>query len=267
MQVKPMAAESELAEPPAVLKLLAHDVRWSLLRALVPSDYRVHELVAIVRKPMNLVSYHLRLLREAALVTERRSAADGRDVYYHLDIERLRALYLDAGQAVVPLGLDDPAPRASATQAQPTRILFLCTHNSARSQLAEAIARHIGGAAVAVSSAGTEPSSVHPLALAVLADKQIDSAALEAKHVDSLAGQPFDYVITVCDRAREICPVMTGHPERMHWSFPDPATVAGSLSQRRAFEETAQQLMTRIRLLLTIIERKQRDQNRERTDS
>lgn len=262
-----MAAHAPLHDPPLVLKLLAHEVRWRLVQALVRSDYRVHELVALVQKPMNLVSYHLRLLRDAALLTERRSAADGRDVYYHLDVDRLQTLYLAAGQAVVPTL--PPAESASRdTDAPPARILFLCTHNSARSQMAEAITRHLGRAAVAVWSAGTEPAKVHPLALAALADKQIDTSALASKHVDTLADRTFDYVITVCDRAREACPTLPGHPELLHWSFPDPSAVAGSdLARRQAFDTTAQQLMTRIRFLLTIIERSQRDRLRERTDA
>lgn len=265
-----MAAHAPLHDPPLVLKLLAHEVRWHLVQVLVRSDYRVHELVALVQKPMNLVSYHLRLLRDVALLTERRSAADGRDVYYHLDVERLQTLYLDAGHAVVPtLPAADPVPRDADAPptAPPTRILFLCTHNSARSQMAEAITRHVGRAAVAVASAGTEPAQVHPLALAVLADKQIATDALVSKHVDTLADQTFDYVITVCDRAREACPTFPGHPEMLHWSFPDPSAVPGSaLERRQAFETTAQQLMTRIRFLMTILERAQRDQTRERTD-
>ncbi len=263
-----MAPGSGLHDPPVVLKLLAHEVRWRMIQALVRSDYRVHELVALVQKPMNLFSYHLRLLRDAALLTERRSTADGRDVYYHLDFERLQTLYADAGQAILPMLMPAAPGAAGLNDERPVvRILFLCTHNSARSQLAEAIARHIGGAAVVVASAGTEPAQVHPLALAVLNAKGIDASALAAKHVDTLAGQDFDYVITVCDRAREVCPTFPGHPEMLHWSFSDPSAVLGStLERQRAFEETAQQLMTRIRFLMTIIERSQRDQTRERTD-
>lgn len=266
-----MRAGIGVPDPPAILKLLAHEVRWRLVSALVHSDYRVHELVTLLQKPMNLVSYHLRQLREGALVRERRSAADGRDVYYHLDVDRLQALYLDAGQAIVPtLTAADPAPDAagSALSRPPVRILFLCTHNSARSQLAEAIARHIGGATLAVQSAGTEPAQVHPLALAVLDDKQIAHSGLVSKHVDSLADHTFDYVITVCDRAREACPTFPGHPQMLHWSFPDPSAVPGSdLARRQAFETTAQQLITRIRFLMTIIERAQREQTAEGTDA
>ncbi len=88
--------------PPEFIKLLANDVRWGLLKALTTSDYQVNELVAQLQQPMNLVSYHLKKLRDDALVTTRRSEADGRDVYYSLDLARLRQLYLDAGLTLHP---------------------------------------------------------------------------------------------------------------------------------------------------------------------
>lgn len=260
-----MHAFSGLDAPPAVLTLLAHDIRWSIIRALVPSDYRVHELVARLHKPMNVISYHLRLLREAALVTERRSTADARDVYYHLDLTQLQTRYLAAGHEVVPAltaSVASDAVSAPPTPRDPVRILFLCTHNSARSQLAEAITRHVGGPHLVVQSAGTEPAAVHPMALAVLAEKQIATSGLVPSHVTEVADQSFDYVITVCDRARETCPTFPGHPEMLHWSFPDPSLVAdGPIAQRRAFEETASQLLTRIRFLMIMIDRTRRERN------
>src|SRR3954465_8556286 len=88
--------------PPALLPLIAHDVRWRLLRALALSDYRVHELVGRIGRPLNLVSYHLKQLRQHQLVSERRSSADARDVYYHLDVERLQTLYRASGAALHP---------------------------------------------------------------------------------------------------------------------------------------------------------------------
>ncbi|MCA9969580.1 MAG: metalloregulator ArsR/SmtB family transcription factor, partial [Anaerolineales bacterium] len=147
---------------PNILKLLAHDVRWHLLAALAESDRRVQELVDLLQRPQNLISYHLRLLRAGQLVHERRSSADGRDVYYSLDLDHLRTLYLDGGQALHPaLACADPAvsrqTRASSSSPPRYRVLFLCTHNSARSQLAEGILRAQAGSAVEVCSAGSEP--------------------------------------------------------------------------------------------------------------
>ena len=108
-----------------------------------------------------------------------------------------------------------------------TRVLFLCTHNSARSQMAEAILRHLAGDRVEVSSAGTVATRIHPLAAAVMTEDGLDFHGQRSKHVDELAGQQFDYVVTVCDNARESCPVFPGAPEHLHWSIPDPSAVEG----------------------------------------
>lgn len=142
------------------------------------------------------------------------------------------------------------------TESKP-RVLFLCTHNAARSQMAEGIMRHLSRGAVDVYSAGTEPSHVHPLAVdAVRRLLDIDISGQRSKHLNEFVGQHFDYVITVCDRAREACPVFPGDPERIHWSFDDPAAVPGSEDDRyRAFRKVATELATRIRQLLLIIER------------
>jgi ArsR family transcriptional regulator, arsenate/arsenite/antimonite-responsive transcriptional repressor / arsenate reductase (thioredoxin) len=110
---------------------------------------------------------------------------------------------------------------------------------------------------VDVYSAGTEPSRVHPLAVeAVRRFLDADISGQRSKHLDEFAGQHFDYVITVCDRVRETCPVFPGDPERIHWSFDDPAAVPGSEDDRyRAFRKVATELATRIRQFLLIIER------------
>ncbi len=228
------------------------------LEALARSDRRVQELVQQVAEPPNLVSYHLRRLREQALVTERRSAADGRDVYYSLDLDRLRGLYFASGESLHP-GMADrrnPAPDADAGRARRVRVLFLCTHNSARSQMAEGILRHLGGEGVEAASAGTVATRVHPLAIAALEEKGIDIAGQRSKHMDEFAGQHFDYVVTVCDNASESCPVFPGDPERIHWSIADPSAVEGDEeSRRKAFRVTADELATRIRYLLTLFDR------------
>jgi protein-tyrosine-phosphatase/DNA-binding transcriptional ArsR family regulator len=244
--------------PPLLLQLLADKLRWKLLAALARSDRRVKELVALLHAPANLVSYHLSRLREHDLVSERRSAADHRDVYYSVDLERLRGLYLAAGEALHPGLAAAASPAAAGREAlgRGLRVLFLCTHNSARSQMAEGILRQLAPA-VEVASAGTEVTRVHPLAVRAMAQHQIDISRQRSKHLSEFAGQRFDYVITVCDRAREACPLFAGDPERIHWSIPDPSAVEGdAAARRRAFETAAVDLLARIRLLVALLGRR-----------
>jgi arsenate reductase len=131
------------------------------------------------------------------------------------------------------------------------RILFLCTGNSCRSQMAEGLLRYLGGGQVDAFSAGTDPKGVHPLAVKVMAEVQIDISEQSSKHVDAFAGQSFDFVITVCDRAKEQCPVWPGAPQRVHWSLDDPAEASGSEEQRLAvFRRVRDEIRQRIRLFL-----------------
>lgn len=114
------------------------------------------------------------------------------------------------------------------------RVLFLCTHNSARSQMAEGILRHFAEEDIEVASAGTEARGVHPLAIAVMAEIGIDISRAESKTLDRFLDQRWDYVITVCDDANESCPVFPRARRSMHWSFSDPSAVEGSEDERRA---------------------------------
>jgi arsenate reductase len=122
------------------------------------------------------------------------------------------------------------------TLAEPrkTRILVLCTGNSARSQMAEGLLNHLGGNHFEVYSAGTQPSSVRPEAITVMKEIGIDISGNRSKHVDEFAGQAFDYVLTVCDNAARNCPVWPGRTKRIHHSFEDPASVQGTLEERLA---------------------------------
>ena len=116
----------------------------------------------------------------------------------------------------------------------PRRILVLCTGNSCRSQMAEAFLARAGGTGVAVSSAGTDPSSVHPMTIQVLAEQGIDWSGARSKSVSEFFDQPFDVVVTVCDEAAEACPVFPGRGRRIHAGFQDPAAVVGSDPERLA---------------------------------
>jgi protein-tyrosine-phosphatase len=243
-----------LTQPPDFLKLLAHELRWKLISALTHGDRRVQELVSLLDQPQNLISYHLKQLRDAKLLAERRSTADARDIYYSLDLERLQTLYNAVGSMLHPaLSALGALPTSRQTQHPPVRVLFLCTENSARSQMAEGLLRHSGGSAIEAFSAGTTPSAVHPQAVRALAEMEIDISQQQAKHVDTFRDQPFDYIITVCDRARESCPVFSEEAEAIHWSLPDPAAVVSEEAQYQAFAQTAQQLTVRIRYLLALI--------------
>lgn len=120
------------------------------------------------------------------------------------------------------------------SESTPRRVLFLCTHNSARSQMAEGLLRALGGDRFAAFSAGTEATRVRPDAIAAMAELGIDISGQESKTLDRYLGEPFDRVITVCDDANESCPVFLGARERLHWSFPDPSKATGSDEERLA---------------------------------
>jgi arsenate reductase (thioredoxin) len=114
------------------------------------------------------------------------------------------------------------------------RVLFLCTHNSARSQMAEGLLRYLGGDRFEAHSAGTEATSVRPLAIAAMAELGIDVSGQESKTFERYLGEPFDTVITVCDDANESCPAFYGARQRLHWSFPDPSRATGTEEEQLA---------------------------------
>jgi protein-tyrosine-phosphatase/DNA-binding transcriptional ArsR family regulator len=241
------------------LRLLADESRQAIVRLLARSDRRASEIGAVVRLPPNAVSYHLKQLRNLGVLHDRRSGADARDVYYQLDIGRLSALYAAVGDALypgmsaaTPLNQPQQQPDTPHVLSRPLRVLFLCTHNSARSQMAEAILRQMGGDQVEVFSAGSMPTEVHPEALAVLHEVGIDTTGLAAKSLEQFVGEPLDYIITVCDRVRDICPSFRGDPSQAHWSIADPAVVEDPERRAQAFREVLKELQVRIRYLLLL---------------
>jgi protein-tyrosine-phosphatase len=247
-------ADRELT-PPAFLQLAGHPLRWRLLGDLARSDRTVHELTGLVGQPQNLVSYHLGRLRDARLVSARRSSADRRDAYYTVALTRLGELLAATGEALHPgLRLTPPPPGNATPGAVTARVLFLCTGNSARSQMAEALARVRSGGLVEAHSAGSHPKPLHPNAVRVMRDEHaIDLAGQRSKHLSAFAQQRFDRVISLCDRVREVCPEFPGRPETVHWSILDPAAghADGDDEARYpAFQQTADELETRIGFLL-----------------
>jgi protein-tyrosine-phosphatase/DNA-binding HxlR family transcriptional regulator len=252
-----LPASTLIAAPPDVarfFRLVADETRLMILRLLALSDLRAGEIGEAMRLPPNAVSYHLKRLRTLGLLRDRHSSADARDVYYHLDVGRLQSLYSAAGDTLYSgmspqLGVRTESGKALS---RPLRVLFLCTHNSARSQIAEALLRHMGGDQVAVFSAGSMPTEVHPQALVTLRELEIDTRSLYAKSMDMFIGEPFDYIITVCDRVRDICPAFLSDPAQIHWSMPDPVVVEDAERCARAFRDVAMELQTRIRYLLML---------------
>ena len=127
------------------------------------------------------------------------------------------------------------------------RVLFLCTHNSARSQMAEGLLRHLAGESFEAASAGTEATSVRSEAVAVMAEIGMDISSQESKTLACYIEEPFDYVVTVCDDANESCPFFPGAKERLHWSLPDPSRAGGTDEERLAvFRSVRDQLKDRI---------------------
>jgi ArsR family transcriptional regulator, arsenate/arsenite/antimonite-responsive transcriptional repressor / arsenate reductase (thioredoxin) len=232
---------------PTLLRAAGHELRWRLLVELAASDRQVHELTALVGQPQNLVSYHLGQLRRANLVLARRSSADGRDVYYRADLTSYATLLAETGGALHPgLRLVPPAPPVLASARGHTRVLFLCTGNSSRSQMAEALLRQ-RAPTVTVRSAGSRPKPVHPHAVAAMAAYGIDLSRARSKHLDQFTRERFDVVISLCDKLREVCPEFPDHPRVAHWSVPDPAAEPEGYP---AFQRVAAELAERIGFLL-----------------
>jgi arsenate reductase (thioredoxin) len=128
-----------------------------------------------------------------------------------------------------------------------TRVLFLCTHNSARSQMAEGLLRHMSGDRFEVMSAGTEATHVRPLAIRAMGEVGVDISAQESETLGRYLREPFDYVITVCDDANEACPFFPGAANRLHWSFEDPSRAEGSEEERLAvFRSVRDQIRDRM---------------------
>jgi len=147
------------------------------------------------------------------------------------------------------------APGADAEHRRPPiRVIFVCTGNSARSQMAEALLRRDGGAAFEVVSAGVSPRGVHPMTIEALDKVGIDITGARSKSVGEFLGQRFDYVITVCDRARATCPVFPGGSETLHWGIDDPAEATGTDEERQAaFDRALRELSGRIHTFLPLV--------------
>lgn len=240
--------------PPVLFELAGHPLRWRLLSELAQSDRRVRELCGAVGEPQSLVSYHLRRLRAAQIVSTRRSSHDGRDAYYSLNLDRCSELLVQSGAALHPaLRLAPPTAGDDPVRQRLRRpqVLFLCTGNSARSQIAEALLEQLSGNTIDAFSAGSNPKPLHANAVRVLYERGLDISHRRSKHLRTFSRRRFDYVISLCDRVREVCPEFPGAPKTIHWSIPDPAVQPGSDTETYpTFAQTATELEQRIRFLL-----------------
>ena len=251
-----------VASSPEVLGVLAHDLRWTIVGLLVPGDLRTGELVTRTGQAPSLVSYHLARLRDAGLVSVRRSTADGRDSYHALDLDALGQAVADMATGIHP-ALIHPGPRPNTADRvaglprsgnespAPVQVLFICSGNSARSPMAAGWLNHLGAGRVTARSAGVTPRSLNPLASAAMAEHGVDISGHQATPLSALAGHSFTRVITLCDRARENCGELPATPAAVHWSVPDPARAHPP--DLDAFRATARELRSRIRYLLPLL--------------
>lgn len=257
-----MPRTADEISPLEFLQLVAEPHRWWLLRELTRSDRRVGELTELLGEPQNLVSYHLAELRRAGLVSARRSSADGRDNYYRVEPQRCGEFLCSAGAALQPglrLGPLPPEPVKIGSRRAP-RVLFVCTGNSARSQMAEALLDHLSAHQMQARSAGSHPKPLHPNTVRVMAERGINISGRPTKHLSRFAHTRFDRVITLCDKVREVCPEFPGQPTTAHWSMVDPAAERDPDGDNYpAFQRTADDLENRIELLIAQMTAEERE--------
>jgi protein-tyrosine-phosphatase/DNA-binding transcriptional ArsR family regulator len=247
-------------ELPEALRLLAQPLRWRLLRALARSDRTVRELTDLTQERQSLVSYHLQALQRGGLVTRHRSTADGRDHYYAVDLRRCRTDLQASVRSLHP-GLWPSSEHVRPKARARPRVLFLCTGNSARSQIAEALTDQSSDGSVRAASAGSAPKPLHPNAVRVMRKRGVDIAGNRTKHLDEFVAQPFDLVVTLCDRVREVCPEFAAAPERAHWSLADPSEAGATLrASYPAFERTADDIEDRVSFLLDALHERERSE-------
>ena len=266
------SAAMNLDNAVTALAALAQPTRLALFRLLVergPGAVPAGEIAEALGVPATTLSFHLKTLTQAGLIA---MAAEGRFVRYRAQFPAMLELvaYLTENccqgdlAACQPQSLPElPTPSLSPTPpmpsaSRPLHVLVLCTGNSARSILAEALFNHLGAGRIKAWSAGSQPAGqVNPYALQLLARQGLATDRLHSKSWDEFAtGPEFDLIITVCDNAAgETCPVWPGHPLTGHWGIPDPATAPEGAKEedfKRAFERAYKQLQRRIQALLAL---------------
>ena len=187
------------------------------------------------------------------IISSQRAAIERRRV----ELDRLDGELTDLESTIAAAGRGQ---KERSLSADAIRVLFVCTGNSARSQIGEAMLRDLGGSDFEAFSAGTEPHGVNPYTVRVLGEIGIDWSAARSKSATEFLGQPFDYVITVCDRARQTCPVFPGKHNTLHWGLDDPAEVAGTDDEKlEAFRRTLTEISMRLRPFIELARRARRE--------
>lgn len=247
--IMPLSTPEGDGEPPRLLQLAAHPLRWRLLRALANGDLIVQELTERVSAPQNLVSYHLAKLRSGGVVSARRSSADRRDTYYTLDLAQFESALSATGRALHP-GLETTT-KLQVLPARQQRVLFLCTGNSARSQMAQALMRYLSGGKIEATSAGAQPRNLHPLAVSTMREMYgLDISDQKSRAIGTVTDQEFDWIISLCDRMRETCTDFANVSGVTHWSIANPSDEPSAADAPEHFRQMARQLETRIRFFL-----------------
>ena len=242
-------------------------MRWDLLGELAYSDRNVNELIQLLDQPQALVSYHLGRLREGGLVSSRRSSYDGRASYYSVDLTRCAEALSATGTSLHPgLAMRAVAPAASTRRRSVRpRVLFACTGNGARSQIAEALLQRLAGDRVNVVSGGSHPKPIHPNAIKVLAERGIDISTWRSKPLAQFDGEHFDFVVTLCDKVREAWPEFSTRAQSIHWSIEDPSRVpGGNRASYPVFRDLATELETRIGYLIALVDATEKTTNHAR---
>ena len=249
---------AELPGQAEILRILGEPHRLAIFTLLTTGPLQVRDLCAATSLSLPLVSQHLRVLRRIGLVQARRDPGDARGVWYSIEPQPLRELKSTMSWLFDVASTVDRRPRSeqfgipAVSCPNNFRVLFLCTANSARSQMAESLLEQVGGGLFEARSAGTQPrGELHPLTVKSLAEIGIDASGQAAKHYDVFAGEPFHYVITVCDLANEECPELPGDYQRVHWSITDPLAASGTETEvYSAFVCAREELARRIRLFV-----------------
>jgi Protein-tyrosine-phosphatase len=228
--------------------------RLAIISLLSTGPMLVGDICIASGLPLTLVSQHLRVLRESGMVRAERDGKDARAVWYHLNPERIKEIQTALSMVFDMTKIVDrripEAKQSSDLSREKFRVLFLCSGNSARSQMAEALLQHNGKGLIEARSAGTHPREVHPLTIKVLAEIGLDTTGLRTKHYSVFNQETFHYVITVCDRANEECPDFNGDYQRIHWSIADPVKAGNENELIKVFTQTRQELAGRIALFI-----------------